>query len=374
MIIRTGTRALLAIASLVTAPSFADELNWTHYGTRPLAMGNAFVSVADDYNALFYNPAGLARLDTWHLELINPSFAVSKNTVATAQDVSNLMQGNSASSVQATLDVFETLTGKPQYVNVGWTPHLIFPNFGFGVGVDIGGSVVVHRQISADLDAGVRATIPVAYARNFFEDRLSIGMAIKGLIKSGVEREFSLADISAFTKKDATDSTGKQLKDYVVGGTAIGVDAGLLFTPVKTMEPTLGISVADIGGTPFKERSINGETFGKPKPREPALNAGFSMKPVKTENHYLLTTIESHAINQPIHYSKKFNLGAEYGLGKVLKLEAGLHQGELSGGFQLDAWLLILRFATYAEQVGTVAGDDALHSDRRYVAQFKLLI
>ncbi|MGQ9707961.1 MAG: hypothetical protein ACUVUR_03690, partial [bacterium] len=29
-------------------------------GARPVAMGQAFTGVADDANALFYNPAGLA--------------------------------------------------------------------------------------------------------------------------------------------------------------------------------------------------------------------------------------------------------------------------------------------------------------------------
>ena len=35
------------------------EFRWTHFGPRPLAMGNAYTAVADDHNALFYNPAGL---------------------------------------------------------------------------------------------------------------------------------------------------------------------------------------------------------------------------------------------------------------------------------------------------------------------------
>ena len=43
-----------------TESSALQENKWTHFGTRPLAMGNA-VAVSDDF-ALFYNPAGLARL------------------------------------------------------------------------------------------------------------------------------------------------------------------------------------------------------------------------------------------------------------------------------------------------------------------------
>ena len=41
------------------ASSLQDKV-WTEYGVRPLAMGNAFVAIADDENAFYYNAAGLA--------------------------------------------------------------------------------------------------------------------------------------------------------------------------------------------------------------------------------------------------------------------------------------------------------------------------
>jgi hypothetical protein len=40
-------------------------------GIRPMAMGGAFVAVANDENALFYNPAGLARINYWRFTLPN---------------------------------------------------------------------------------------------------------------------------------------------------------------------------------------------------------------------------------------------------------------------------------------------------------------
>jgi len=361
---------LLTFLSLFHAGvSKASELKWTHYGVRPLAMGNAFVAVADDYNALFYNPAGLARLKTWHLEIFNPSFGVSSSTLRTFKDFSKLSSSGS-STVDATIDAFETLTGKPQWIQLGLTPNFIMPGFGIGIGLDLGGTMAVHRTIAADLDAGVSALVPIAFASNFLEDRLSLGMSVKGAFKQGVEREFSLADITAFAK-DSKDSSGKQLKDYVIGGQGFGVDMGMLFTPVSIGEPTLGVSVTDLGGTPLKASSTNGVELGKPKARQPSLNAGISFKPIKSENYHVLTTIDAHALNQPIHFSKKLNFGAEWGLGNILKLQAGLHQGSFSGGLEIDAWLIALRFATYTEQLGAVAGD---YEDRRFVAQLKLIL
>lgn len=365
---------LIACAFTLSSRIQADELKWTHYGVRPLGMGNAFVAVADDFNALFYNPAGLARLSSWSMELINPSLGISSNTVKAVQDVNGLMNGSAdagTNAVTTALKTFESLEGKNQYLNLGFTPHLIFPGFGLGIGVDLGGSIVVHHQVAADIDAGITALVPITYAKSMLEDRLSLGASVKGAFTSGVDREFSIADITAFTKSSSTTSTtdsDKKLKDYVVGGKGVGVDVGMLFTPVKTMEPTFGMSIADFGGTPYQPTD---ENLGKPKPRQPSVNTGISFKPYMSNGSYLLAALDVHAINQPTHYSKKVNIGTEYGLGKILKLEAGLHQGELSAGVQLDAWLLILRFATYAEQLGPTAGE---LTDRRYVAQMKLLL
>ena len=357
---------------LSSTAALGRELKWTHYGIRPLAMGNAYVAVADDFNALFYNPAGLARLKTWHGELLNPKFGVSSTTFKTVSTLLSLAQ-NSADGTESALTAFETLSGKPQWLNVGWTPHLVFPGFGFGLGANVGASMRIHRTIAADVDIGTEIIAPIAYARNFLEDRLSLGLAVKGVFTSGVDREFSLSDITAFSKKEA-GSTGAQLKDFVVAGKGVGVDVGMLFTPVATGEPTLGISVADLGGTPYKAMKANGVVLGAPTPRAPAVNAGISFKPIKSDSYYVLTTVDAHAINQPIHFSKKLNFGTEWGFGNVLKLQAGLHQGSLSGGFQLDAWILALRFASYAEQIGHVAGESDSANERRYVAQVKLLL
>ena len=366
--------SLIACALTLSSRTQADELKWTHYGVRPLGMGNAFVAVADDFNALFYNPAGLARLSTWSLEIINPTLGISSNTVSAIQDVNGLLNGSAdagQNAVNTALTTFESLEGKNQYLNLGFTPHLVFPGFGLGIGVDLGGSIVVHHQVSADVDAGITAIVPITYAKNLLEDRLSLGASIKGVFTSGVDREFSIADLTAFTKSStsagSTDSD-KKLKDYVVSGKGVGLDVGMLFTPVKTMEPTFGLSITDFGGTPYTATDDN---LGKPKARQPSVNTGVSFKPYMSNGSYLLAALDVQATNQPIHYSKKVNVGTEYGLGKVLKLEAGLHQGELSAGVQLDAWLLILRFATYAEQLGPTAGE---LSDRRYVAQLKMLL
>lgn len=382
---RTLNRAaFLALTVLTPKVGLAEELQWTHYGVRPLGMGNAFVAVADDYNALFYNPAGLARLKEWDAELLNPYFEISKNTLKSGQDMSNLASAG-ASDTDAVLNLLEDNTGTNHHLALGLTPHFVVPGFGFGLSIEVAGSLAFHRDISVDLDVGPRVIIPVAFAKNFLEDRLSVGAGVKYVARAGVNHEFSIEDIDALIKnKSSSDTaattgtaasdTGPALEDYVEGGTGVGADLGLLFTPVKTMQPTFGLSITDLGGTPYKKQNINGTALAAPAARLPSVNTGFSLRPWESGSMYLLTAIDADAINQPVHYSKKFNLGLEFGAGSILKLQTGLHQGELSAGFQFDVFLLTLRFATYTEQIGSFAGEDENLRDRRYVMQIKLLI
>lgn len=364
----------LALPLVSTPVAYAQQEKWTHYGVRPLAMGNAFVAVADDYNALFYNPAGLARLPEWTGELINPYFELSNSTRDFLSDIQSL-QGGSAGNTQDVLHLIEEQSGKVHHVAAGFTPHLVFRGFGLGIGADLSGTLLFHRYPTIDIDLGPSIIVPIAFAFNMLEDRLSLGFTVKARIEGGIDKEFSIEDIEAFSKKETeegeTDTESAKLTDYVEGGRGFGADFGLLFTPIKPMEPTIGISITDIGGTTYKKMNIGGEAAGTPSTTLPSVNTGFSIKPFQTPSQYWLMAIDAHAINQPYSFSKKLNLGTEYGVGRILKLQMGLHQGYLSGGFQFDVRLLKLRFVTYAEEMGTSAGT---LQDRRYAVQLKLLI
>ena len=356
----------------MTCPSMAFSRNraWTAYGLRPLAMGNAFVSVADDYNAIFYNPAGLARLKDWSGELINPSFEYSKNLPSAIHDATNLAN-NSSNSAQSVLDLLEKQTGQNYHVGLGWTPHLIFKNFGFGLSLQFVGDMEFHRYPSVDIDLGPRVILPISFAHNFLEDRLSVGFTVKGRASGGIDHEFSIQDIEAF-QSTGKSSNSTDLTDFVEGGTAVGADAGILFTPIKYMEPTLGISITDIGGTPYKVYNVGGKTkIGAPAPVPTSVNVGVSCKPWSTDGAYLLTAMDMDSINQPYSFSKKWNAGMELGLGSILKIETGLHQGYLTGGMQFDVGLLSLKVISYSEELGAVAGTS---ESRRYAMQLKLLI
>ena len=51
---------VLALAAVLTTGLFANGLNLNGFGARAAAMGGAFVGLANDYTAVYWNPAGLA--------------------------------------------------------------------------------------------------------------------------------------------------------------------------------------------------------------------------------------------------------------------------------------------------------------------------
>ena len=150
------------------ASAAGQEAKWTHYGMRPLGMGNAYVGVADDYNVLFYNPAGLGRLKEWDGEFFNPFFEISKKTQSAVADVQELAGGESSESTIDFLHLVEDQAGNHHHLALGLTPHLIFQHFGFALGAELlSGTLVFHRYPSVSLDFGPRIILPIAFALNF---------------------------------------------------------------------------------------------------------------------------------------------------------------------------------------------------------------
>ncbi|GEM_PF-987134 len=58
-------RRIIILTGLLFSSQVFGAFNIENPIPRALGMGNAFVAVADDVNAVFYNPAGLTRLKTW---------------------------------------------------------------------------------------------------------------------------------------------------------------------------------------------------------------------------------------------------------------------------------------------------------------------
>lgn len=361
------SRVLLLFTFIVSSTQSFSQTHddWTMFGVRPLAMGNAFVAVADDFNALYYNPAGLARIKEWRVEIVNPRFDVSTNTYFLAKSIKSKGKMELADE----LDTINDNAGKPNYVGFGLTPYFIAPGFGFGIGSNTYASFIAHKNVEVQLNTKSKLLVPISKAANFFSDRLSLGATVKVEALAGIDRDISVNNISIISKNTNSDTT---LDEFLESGKGVGVDLGLLFTPHDTpMEPTFGMSITDLGGTKFSRLLKKGHvTKGIP----PSVNTGISFKPIKTEHQYLLVAIDTQMINQDKHFSHKLGFGLEYGAGSIFKIEAGLLNGYPTAGLQIDLMIFKLRLATYAIDRSNLVGLEKNFIDRRVSLQLKLLI
>src|SRR5712672_1843444 len=66
--VASSARAL-AVVLLVFSPSLLIAQTWAQVGERPQGMAGAFVAVADDASAVYWNPAGLATGSTFDAQV-----------------------------------------------------------------------------------------------------------------------------------------------------------------------------------------------------------------------------------------------------------------------------------------------------------------
>ncbi len=369
MVLRVGLIIFLSLSHTLLASA-----DWTHFGLRPLAMGNAFVSISDDFNALFYNPAGLATVESWDGEFLNPRFTVSHAAIGLADDFVSSQSSSLSDTERGVefLEIFEKNLGVPSRLSMQFTPHLIFPHFGIGLGVDIGQvEVTVHRQLEFDVSARSGFTMPISYAHSFLADQLHLGVSVKPILEVFSIDEQKLG-LEAFEKiSKGVDG----LKDFLRSGFGVGIDFGLLFQPKIPMSPSIGFSFMDIGDTSFKKVTFSSEVpVSAPRLRKAAVNVGFSLTPFTLAGLELKTAIDFHRINQVDSFSKKLNIGVEANYNDWIRLGTGLHQGYLTAGLDFDVGLFGLKFATYQVERSTYAGSKENLSDRRYSAEIHILL
>src|SRR3990167_9522892 len=91
--IRSATVSVVALVVLFQgmSVSFAEELPSLYRGIRPLGMGGAFLTVSDDENALFYNPAGLNDVKGFGgVGILNPEAAISTDSLELYKDIQDV--------------------------------------------------------------------------------------------------------------------------------------------------------------------------------------------------------------------------------------------------------------------------------------------
>jgi hypothetical protein len=337
---------------------FAGELPVFYKGIRPLGMGGAFTAVADDENAMFYNPAGLNSIKgLGGVAVFNPYVEANKDVKSFYNDVKDIAdaQTNSEQSALAA-DLLDKWLGKHVHLRAGMFPNVTFHNFGIGFLGQATFDGEVHNPLGVNtlqLRGGYDLALLVsgAYGFNVLNGPLQVGITGKVVDRRMLDQ--------TYTTRELVEQNGIDLGRDLQSGRGVGVDLGAIYSLPVFLEPAVGVSLQNIG-------DVNLGDAGK---LEQQMNLGAALHPPVGFGKLLIAVDIIDLTNQlgeDHDLAKRINMGVEYKFPMLVLLRAGLHQGYPSYGFTVDLWVLKASYAYYIEEIGAYAGQ---RPDRRNMAQ-----
>lgn len=371
----------VAVLAIVFGSAFAQatELSNMYRGARPMGMGGAFTALADDENAVFYNPAGLASVKKSELDIINLTGEVSNNITNFAKDVGNIPQPDTTGQTAQTM---QNYIGQPMHLRVSEFLNFTTTNFELGAYglATVDASVNSPSYPTASVDAKVDAGAVLGLAHTFMEDKLQAGIGLKYLQRRRFVRLFTAADIVSATNNmnNSLQVSGSDLQTK----SAVGIDLGAIYKLNSVnYSSQVGLSILNLGDVNFGDYSYtttSGLTNTVPNKIPMTVNLGyaatrqfeyFSGTFAADYMDLLNNSSTANSINgspSDSDYGKRIHLGAEIKFPYILSLRAGFNEGYPSYGLGLNFWLIELKYASYKEEVGGYAGQVA---DQRQVVQ-----
>ncbi len=334
---------LIVMNQALWAAPFLNEFD----GVRPTGMGNAFIALADDANALWYNPAGLAQIEGAHVNVFN--FILGADSSDTLNRIKNaLFKGDSDHLVRE----------DKQFLRFNFLPSFIAPHFGVSLFSQTRGYFDLSDlensglQAHAFHDQGLIAGGAVS-----LNDYLSLGISVRAFYRASVELDLTAQEIIDQYGLDAlnlVDNIYQELSNRAGHGYGFGLNAGLrIKVPIKSSGKTgpslfLAATAEDIGNTTFRAM---GDSLA-PTPIQQSLNFGSALIYPFSKRWQWSFTADVRRVLEPTDVIKLLHLGTEL-KHSVFGIRAGANQGYLAYGFSIEfPPHTRLHFSSYGVELG----------------------
>lgn len=238
-----------------------------HYqSARALGMGDAYVAVANDYGMMFYNPAGLGRLEESQMNL-SMDFGLSTSYLAFEKDVKDAGTGGTESEQQQRLiTLLQKNYGNLYSARFGLFQGIwLSPNWGIAVlPADMTIEYTVQDQGVPSINTRVYldSTVALAYGSELrtldAAGRVYWGVTGKFINRGYYSKQVNVLDLSA----DPDALRPEDLRD----GYTVDADVGVLYIPylptegllsyLRYTKPTFGAVVKNVGDYGFGQ-SLN---------------------------------------------------------------------------------------------------------------------
>lgn len=320
---------------LISIQTRAAEVLETHRSIRSAGMGGVYMSIVNDSEAVFVNPAALSKLSGLHWQVMNVEAGVN------GLDVYNDFRDIDTSDPNSFNDFF----GKDLWFRLGGKTAVALPYFGVGMYTDSQVNMELHNpafpqfntSFISDYGLMISGAFPVGPAT-------SAGITAKKITRRGGQQDIDLGIIASGNPSQIADQFRNK-------GNAYGLDVALQTTLPAPLSPTLSLVWQDVGSTAFQRtdgadappRIHDNLSFGVSTSLDlPGLDwvAGFEYRHI-TESEYQL--------------GQKLHLGTEVSL-PFIDLRGGINQGYASYGAAVNLFFLRFDVASYTEEMGAYPG------------------
>ncbi len=366
---------------LISVPAHAIEtanygIHQHYIAPRAMGMGNTFSGV-DDYNVLFYNPAGLAHLEKGRIN-IGIGGGIDKDALDFGKDLSDISDSNQsdADKTQAVSDLLQSKYGEAYSIRA---PRLNFiytrPRWGIAlIPVDLSVTMMPNQATGPALDvtAYQDTTLAFGWAKKSNKKKFSWGFVGKAIYRGHMDQNLLAIDLI-----DNSDVVRDE--DFKEGFT-VDADVGVMWSPYadktsgpfRKVKPTFSAVVRNIADYGFKSNfNIYNEQSQEPEKLHRRVDIGsrWDFPTFSVFEPRIMIDIRD-IFHEYWNLNKGFHMGMElkYKVGSALhgSLQAGLSQMHWTAGLGLQSYFFKLEAVTYAEEYGTQSYE---RSSRLYLAQ-----
>lgn len=359
-----SARALTAaLPAFLAAASVSLAVEGPKYlSGRALGMGNAFVALSDDYNAIYYNPAGLARLNTpldagMSLKFdMGDFFGVAGDAVNIAGEHADSFASIDGMAEDATLvDDMMVFDRKPMGFGTSPEMHFAARSTDRDLPLGVGAAWFLGSSGQFMLDKGIYMPSAAAKVRTDFAMKiagaidllpgLSIGLSPTMATYSSFEQSLSLQEYGTASDTIQAKIAEEQEKFYKPGF-GIGYTAGILYDIIPT-ELRVGAVMYNLFLTMDNEKVP--ATYSVGVAYLPAMLRKQGML------RYVNFALDIQDVLADRAFLGKLNMGAEMNL-SLAQVRGGLKGGYPTYGLLLNLLFLQMEFTTWAEEAGLYVG------------------